>query len=75
MTLSKYPFSGMNPVTVAILASIASTATAEAAQAAENREASRPNIVIIMADDFGYECVTCNGGESYQTPHQDAGAE
>jgi arylsulfatase A len=33
--------------------------------------ASRPNIILIMADDFGYECVTANGGESYQTPHLD----
>jgi len=24
-----------------------------------------------MADDFGYECVTANGGESYQTPNLD----
>jgi arylsulfatase A len=24
-----------------------------------------------MADDFGYECVTANGGESYQTPSLD----
>jgi len=31
----------------------------------------RPNIVLIMADDFGYECVTANGGQSYQTPHLD----
>lgn len=30
-----------------------------------------PNLVLIMADDFGYECVTANGGESYQTPHLD----
>lgn len=30
-----------------------------------------PNIVLIMADDFGYECVTANGGQSYQTPHLD----
>lgn len=30
-----------------------------------------PNIVLIMADDFGYECVTANGGESYQTPNLD----
>ena len=28
----------------------------------------RPNIVMIMADDFGYECVGANGGTSYQTP-------
>lgn len=30
-----------------------------------------PNIILIMADDFGYECVTANGGQSYQTPHLD----
>jgi arylsulfatase A len=30
--------------------------------------AQRPNILLIMADDFGYECVTANGGQSYQTP-------
>ncbi len=34
-------------------------------------EGSKPNIVLIMADDFGYECVTANGGESYQTPRLD----
>ena len=33
--------------------------------------AERPNIVLIMADDFGYECVTANGGESYRTPNLD----
>jgi arylsulfatase A len=31
----------------------------------------KPNVVLIMADDFGYECVTANGGQSYQTPHLD----
>ena len=34
-------------------------------------EQSRPNIVLIMVDDFGYECVTANGGQSYQTPNID----
>lgn len=29
---------------------------------------SRPNIVLVLIDDFGYECVGANGGESYQTP-------
>jgi arylsulfatase A len=33
--------------------------------------AQKPNIILIMADDFGYECVTANGGESYRTPHLD----
>ncbi len=27
-----------------------------------------PNIVLIMADDMGYECVEANGGTSYKTP-------
>ncbi len=34
--------------------------------------ADRPNIILIMVDDFGYECITANGGESYQTPNIDA---
>jgi arylsulfatase A len=33
---------------------------------------ARPNIVLVMADDFGYECVAANGGESYATPRLDA---
>ena len=33
--------------------------------------AERPNVILIMVDDFGYECVTANGGESYQTPNID----
>ncbi len=28
----------------------------------------KPNIVVIMADDFGYECIGANGGKSYKTP-------
>jgi len=41
-----------------------------ALDAAETR-ARRPNVVLIMADDFGYECVSANGGESYKTPNID----
>jgi hypothetical protein len=32
---------------------------------------AQPNVILIMVDDFGYECVTANGGESYQTPNLD----
>jgi len=32
---------------------------------------SRPNIVLIMADDMGYECLSTNGSLSYQTPNLD----
>jgi arylsulfatase A len=30
-----------------------------------------PNLILIMSDDMGYECVRANGGTSYQTPHLD----
>jgi arylsulfatase A len=33
--------------------------------------ARQPNVVLILIDDFGYECVTANGGESYRTPVMD----
>ncbi len=29
---------------------------------------AKPNIILIMADDLGYECIGANGGTSYQTP-------
>ena len=35
----------------------------------------RPNIVVILADDLGYECLTANGGTSYETPNLDSLAE
>ena len=28
----------------------------------------RPNIILVMVDDFGHECVESYGGESYETP-------
>lgn len=33
--------------------------------------ADRLNIVLIMADDMGYECVGANGSEMYKTPNLD----
>jgi arylsulfatase A len=33
--------------------------------------ADKPNVVLILADDFGYECVSANGGQSYHTPQLD----
>jgi len=30
-----------------------------------------PNIILILADDLGFECITSNGGTSYQTPNLD----
>ncbi len=33
--------------------------------------AERPNVVLILADDLGYECLGTNGGTSYRTPFLD----
>jgi arylsulfatase A len=30
--------------------------------------AERPNVVVILIDDLGFECLGANGGKSYQTP-------
>jgi arylsulfatase A len=30
--------------------------------------ARKPNFIVIMADDLGYECIGANGGTSYKTP-------
>lgn len=31
----------------------------------------RPNVILIMADDLGYETIAANGGTSYRTPRLD----
>jgi arylsulfatase A len=38
---------------------------------AVERSGSGTNIILIMADDLGYETIGANGGESYPTPHLD----
>lgn len=41
------------------------------AQHAVDPRVQQPNIILIMADDLGYETVGSNGGKSYKTPHLD----
>jgi len=36
--------------------------------ASPERAREKPNIILIMADDLGYECIGANGGISYETP-------
>ena len=37
--------------------------------------ADKQNIILILADDLGYECLGSYGGKSYQTPRLDEIAE
>ncbi|WP_372898599.1 sulfatase-like hydrolase/transferase, partial [Stieleria sp.] len=37
-----------------------------------NATASKPNILLIMADDVGCDAIGCYGGQSHPTPHIDA---
>jgi len=40
-------------------------------RAANAANASRPNVILVIADDLGYETLGCNGGTSYRTPNLD----
>ena len=41
------------------------------AASAQNRAPKAPNILLILADDLGVECLGCYGGTSYRTPNLD----
>lgn len=47
-----------------------SSASAQNSQA-DSSESRPPNIILIMADDLGYETLGANGSQEYQTPHLD----
>lgn len=56
--------------TVCIILALA--ACPDMASAQHEQSSNQPaNIVLIMADDFGYECVGAYGGTSWQTPNLD----
>ena len=37
----------------------------------DHKDPANPNIILIMADDMGYECISCYGSTSYKTPALD----
>lgn len=38
---------------------------------ADEPNPNRPNVILIMTDDMGMECLQCYGGETYKTPNLD----
>ena len=58
----------------AALAALATPVSAQNAtnkQPPENNPTTQPNIVIILADDLGVECLSSYGGTSHKTPNLD----
>ena len=53
------------------LSASAALAWAAPSGLAQHSRNDKPNIVLIMADDLGYECLGCYGSTSYQTPALD----
>ena len=45
---------------------------AVAAAGCTQKQETRPNIILILADDIGAECIGCYGGAGYSTPNLDA---
>ena len=58
--------------TVLIVAIAALWTAPEGPTEGSDRATDRPNIILIMADDIGYECFGCYGSEQYATPRIDA---
>ena len=57
----------MNPlVSISLLLALATSVALVAAGAAP--AVTRPNVIIFLADDLGYETIGANGGTSYRTP-------
>ncbi|WP_200975051.1 sulfatase-like hydrolase/transferase [Echinicola sp. 20G] len=54
--------------TLLLLLFLCFTLKSQAFQTSNDR---RPNIILIMADDLGFETLGINGSESYETPHLD----
>src|SRR4051794_39538247 len=51
---------------------LALSATLTICSLTQAAEAKKPNIILILADDLGYETLGANGGESYKTPNLDS---
>jgi len=59
-----------NQLLVFVLLAFVVSCTNKADKSSE-QTVQRPNIILIMADDLGYETINANGGTSYHTPELD----
>lgn len=48
-----------------------SSANQKTEETGKSEKSDRPNIILMMADDMGYECLSSNGSLSYYTPMLD----
>ena len=51
------------------------TDTVQSTSYDETTAARKPNILMLIGDDVGYEIPTCDGGQSYETPNLDMMAQ
>ena len=51
---------------------VAQISQLDSAEPASQIPPRKPNVVLIMADELGYECVAANGGLNYSMPNLDA---
>jgi arylsulfatase A len=58
-------------ITVLCSCTLSLTVGATSAQRSARQQTAHPNIILIMADDQGYETIGANGGTSYRTPNID----
>lgn len=54
-----------------IIWSIALLLTFACKKESQNSQPEQPNILLIMADDMGFECINAYGSSEYATPHLD----
>ena len=58
-------------LTFLLLCGLSLTGATATQRGTRQQTETRPNIILIMADDQGYETISANGGTSYKTPHID----
>jgi len=66
--LSRRDFLFAAPSAATVAATVATTV---AATVAADAQMKRPNVLLILADDLGFECLGCYGSKSYRTPELD----